>query len=88
MSRVEQRAALLVPPEERRQVEVQGHVDVGLGLVLALQALYIVDSIFNESSILSTMDITVGGRWRRRKDRPSSRPWTLRYPRCHAVLTP
>lgn len=50
---------------------MQGHVDVGLGLVLALQALYVVDSIFNEASILSTMDITVGRRRAGFGERPS-----------------
>lgn len=37
-----------------------GRVTNSMVLVLAFQALYVLDSLYNESSILTTMDITTG----------------------------
>jgi len=44
-----------------KQYETQGSVDASLWIIALFQGYYVVDSVLNESAILSTMDITTDG---------------------------
>ena len=44
-----------------RQLRLHGAVDAWLGSVLLFEGLYVVDSVWNEEAILTTMDITTDG---------------------------